>query len=457
MKVRVKGLVFVGFAAAIFAQNAMAAGEADARTVTSKLYVDQKIDQETTSGTTTIDEDSPNDKAPSSKNVYDFVTGQIATLASVANIQGDGTYINVHDVTVGEGNDAHTVKQVDAKEGVATTAAQLTGPISSGVAGAFTGNNGNKLVSATAVKALIDTEATDGTTTLGDSSTNEKVPTSKNVVDYAEKKANKLAYNNGETITAAATATSGNTSNTTYPTVKNVYEFVKSENAAYQPKVGDSANVDTNGKSKVMIGYTTRSGEANNYSYSSEWKQLAGDDYITVGLDNSDNPKVSLGNFAASTDLYGSTGTNDDKLVKAGAVRSVTLQASGDGTQGSPWATTITGSDQNDKFPSAKNVYEFVTGRELALGTGTGNPETISGNSTVDTKVPTVANVYKFVMAQLGNLPIPEPGEDCSLGTNGITDSNNHACALVLAYWTAAESPTNQAGVGLKWVPMPQP
>jgi len=68
MKVKIRGLVFAGFAAAVFAQSAMAV-DTDDKTVTSKTYVDSKI--EASDGTaTTIGPSSPENKAPSSKNVY---------------------------------------------------------------------------------------------------------------------------------------------------------------------------------------------------------------------------------------------------------------------------------------------------------------------------------------------------------------------------------------------------
>lgn len=62
MKVKIKGLVFAGFAAAILSANAMAAGD---NTVTSKSYVDSKVSESGTissSSTTT---------APNEKAVYD--------------------------------------------------------------------------------------------------------------------------------------------------------------------------------------------------------------------------------------------------------------------------------------------------------------------------------------------------------------------------------------------------
>lgn len=125
MKIKIRGLVFVGFAAAVFAQSAMAEITADDKTVTSKTYVDSKVEA-TVSGETTINSESPDDKAPSSLNVYKFVTDQMDDLAEVAAIQGDGTYLNVTTETVGTGDNAHEVKQVNViTNNLASTAALI--------------------------------------------------------------------------------------------------------------------------------------------------------------------------------------------------------------------------------------------------------------------------------------------------------------------------------------------
>ena len=87
MKLKIRGLVFVGFAAAVFAQSALAVSDSD-KTVTSKTYVDSKIEG-TVDNATTITAGSPDDKAPSSLNVYKFVENQI--VSSGGGIDGDVT------------------------------------------------------------------------------------------------------------------------------------------------------------------------------------------------------------------------------------------------------------------------------------------------------------------------------------------------------------------------------
>lgn len=99
MKVKIRGLVFAGFAAAVFAQSALAVG-ADDKTVTSKTYVDtyfQNLNQrDSTTGeypndVTSIDEGSTNTEYPTSRNVYKFVTSTVNSLNSSLNITGDPT------------------------------------------------------------------------------------------------------------------------------------------------------------------------------------------------------------------------------------------------------------------------------------------------------------------------------------------------------------------------------
>ena len=84
MKINIKGFTFVGFAAAIFAMNAMAAATAT-NTVTSKSYVDSKISSAgTISSTSTI-------TAPNEKAVYDALYD---TTANHDRYQGYSTSAN---------------------------------------------------------------------------------------------------------------------------------------------------------------------------------------------------------------------------------------------------------------------------------------------------------------------------------------------------------------------------
>lgn len=476
MKVRVKGLVFVGFAAAIFAQSAMADNNADAKTVTSKLYVDQKVETTTGTGTTndpyvstiTANNANADTKAPSIRNVYEFVT---KTVGSVDVVSGDD-YVDV-DVPESGANAGKFVVSIENDMLTSTAAGIRAATSGTGAAN----QDALDLPTVGAVKAYAEdkenkaTAIVTGTGTGHNYDSDVAYPTTKAVYDYAQQKVldNSNLYvgskgawgqlssatSNGATsndyvtiketgtdtgvykvniaadsiASDSAAITTGGTINTgteaqqnaakgKLATAKAVYDFVSTYGGnTYQPKVGGAGSVDsTSGKSKVMVGYSTRTGSSGSYEYSSTWQPLSGDDYITVGLDASDNPEVKLGNFAASNDLYGTNNTNDAKLVRAGIVRGITLQASGDGTQGSPYATTITGSNQNDKFPSAQNVFEYV-------------------------------------QSQTGGNVIPTMSADCRAAINGTTP-NNH-CALV-ASWDATLN-NNTGGIVLEWTVIAQP
>lgn len=139
MKVKIRGLVFAGFAAAVFAQSASAEITNDDKTVTSKTYVDTNFqnivqkDKATGAGTTaspyatTINANSSNDTYPTSQNVYKFVTDQMDDLAEVAAIKGDDTYLNVTEVTVTPAQgDPYRAKQVEViTNNLASTAALI--------------------------------------------------------------------------------------------------------------------------------------------------------------------------------------------------------------------------------------------------------------------------------------------------------------------------------------------
>ena len=449
MKVKIKGLVFVGFAAAVFAQSAFAAiYQNDYSTVASKKYVDDYAQEETEkvqigSGTgqfaSTSAENFPwdsNDRYPSMK-----VLKEVAY--SVAGIHGDTNYIEVT-------TDSNGLKQV----GIITGNLGTTGDITAGT-------NTGRLATVGAVNGLLDTS-------IGGTETNNTVPTSLAVQTYAEATANKLVYDaTNDTETISAVANRGD--NTKFPTVKNVYEFVKAENAAYQPKVATAstanavsigykadANSDATWGTLGGTGYVTISGSGGVYTanidstkiadasseivtsssdlatagavydfvngnyqpktttqgvmtgYNGTWHTLSGDTYITVG-DDGTGASVTLGNFAAATDLYGSSNANDGKLVQAGQVRSVLSQATETtGQNGTEYATTITGNGQNNVFPSAQNVFEFV-------------------------------------MDQMGGLAIPEMPSECDTAA-----ASGHYCALVYG----KTSDDANASVGLMWTIM---
>jgi len=467
MKVKIKGLVFVGFAAAVFAQSALATVN-DSKTVTSKLYVDSKVENTTGTGeqndpyVTTISPSNAHadDRAPSIRNVYEFVTNQVGAITPAVGSNAT----NYVDFT--EDGNTLTVNfdqaPVTVNEGITGTLTETNGT---------TVGTADKLVTAGAVKSLIDTSLSDAANAENDTT----MPTSLAVVNYAEKKANKA--------TSITTGDGGNsTSDTAYPTTKAVYDFVTTQGGAFQPKVErtgpsvgirtgsgtsespyiytwggiqaqggntltgttdnyvtmtessgvysiglastmvsvDKADITSNNKklmtamgvndymtdlvwtttdgtiasayqndarvptvknvydfvtgqistagddyqpkvggadsygtdsSKVMIGYTTRTGESPNYTYSSEWKPLSGSTYVTVSTD-SNGGTVALTNLAADADVYGSRTTNDEKLVKAGSVRKLL-----DTT-----LSSAANAENDQTVPTSKAVVDYVTG-----------------------------------------------------------------------------------------------
>ena len=105
MKVNIKGLVFVGFAAVILSANAMAANED--KTVTSKAFTEATYQKKSTgvsvgngSGTWTaltqsVDSESTHNTAPTAKAVYDA----IAASEDATTYNADGTTITLDTTT----------------------------------------------------------------------------------------------------------------------------------------------------------------------------------------------------------------------------------------------------------------------------------------------------------------------------------------------------------------------
>ena len=228
MKISIKGLAFVGFAAAVFAQGAMATQEEqdalDRKTVTSKYYADhtfQTIDNITTTSEATSSAAWDSDITYPSMAV-------LKTVNTAANIGGAGyTQKVASGYQTGHSNESG----YETGWNIVLDGNKLTTNLTTDAGTIATGeaNGASEEAQAAAVAARA------------------KLATTGAVYDYAEATANKLEYdptanNNAgdETITGAATAQNNNTSNEKFPTVKNVYEFVKKENGNYQPKVTQS-------------------------------------------------------------------------------------------------------------------------------------------------------------------------------------------------------------------------
>ncbi len=509
MKVRVKGLVFVGFAAAIFAQSAMADNNADAKTVTSKLYVDQKVETTTGDGSTqnpyvstiTANNANADTKAPSIRNVYEFVMDKVGDV----DVIGDNTYTKAG--VVASGDDEGKFK-VELQQTPMLSGDDLNGTLTndSGSGSNVTPGTKKALVTAQAVQDLLLKETTAGTTTITQS--------------YAEN-------NNGQ-------------GEKHVPTVRNVYDFVTTyAGNTYQPKA------PTTDGTSLYLGHNTVDGTSN----IADWKQLeaavsnasnanpqATTDYVSIRADNSgvyqvNIPQAQIANYGATTT---GAGAHSNEMIAGNATRLTTVGAVMEyaETLTNKATAIVTGTgtghnyDSDVAYPTTKAVYDFVTtygdstyhpvltdtngangqtnkvmigyksydstaqpgsqygesewkqlngdGTYITVGldasnngkvqldnltTGTAN-FVATGTTNAASYRPMLAkagDVYDFVIGQTGGNLIPAPTGECVAGESGITSSNNKACALVLAYWDSGESPTGQAGVGLKWVPMPQP
>jgi len=333
MKVKVRGLVFVGFAAAVFAQSAFATitpNENEKKVVTSKYYVDTTFQEEEDKVTTENIETIAGANDPwESATLYpsmQVVKGAIDDAIEDAEItiQGDTNY-----TTASENNGTWTV-------GIDTTKLGTTADI-------YGNTNTSRLTTVGAVHGLLDD-------TISGTETDNTVPTSLAVQTYAEATANKLAA--GET--AGGTIGTNQTDDTKFPTVKNVYEFVTNQGANKQRKLGST-------ETGLYVGtYSATDADT--------WKALetaaaansqASTDYVTI-MDNGSGVyqvNIPATQIATTAALTGATATNDTGLVTAGSIRETILQA-GSTAGGTINATT---GAVDTTVPTTKNVYEFVT------------------------------------------------------------------------------------------------
>jgi len=469
MKVKIRGLVFAGFAAAVFAQSASAEITDSDKTVTSKTYVDSYAQAQADRVLTKPDADSPlwdnTDKYPSMKVLGDKVE-EVST--ALSNLRADEEYITLE--TVGSGTTAHQEITVKSSN-LATTAGSITDTTaaSNGAPAAQ-----DKLVTASAVNA------------------------------YAEAKANKLATDsNGETITA------NNTSDTTYPTTKNVYDFVTGgDGTGYQRKL-------TAAEKDPSLGVYNADG-------TSVWRAARGGTYVTmdtsgtgaitfdvpsnkiatIGADNPNTQDVNESEITAdSTKL--TTGkavyefvVGDPSDPNSGFQPKATATANGVSTGANPTAQvgvrTGTGSEQD---PYVSTWYGLAAGQDgstlnssiddtayarvyrddgagsntagvyvdldhtrisvASTYTGTGYKHggivNISNYFSEDgMALATAGAVKEYVESVLPETTLPPESEMPSVCK---TANGNHVCALV-AYYDANASGTGVGGVKYEWTVM---
>ncbi|MBQ6027375.1 MAG: hypothetical protein IJL21_02380 [Alphaproteobacteria bacterium] len=308
MKVKIRGLVFVGFAAAVFAQSAFADDATDKKTVTSKYYVDhtfQTLENITTAseaqGEGAWDSDTTYPSMAAVKSKFNDIN------VTVANNSNATDYLDVTETP-----DGTFTLNLDNAPAMAAT--DLTGTLSNGVATAPTGNNLKKLVTVGAVNALVDGESTAGTTTINENSTNGTVPTSKNVYDYVEGKVGNAAYQRKLTADDTGTLYIGQYDANASGTDKSTWKELSVANASGQ----NPALASTNYVAKTVSG--------NVYTVNLDAAQIAD----SIATDAS------------------------QKLVTENAVYDLVDRESTAGT------STI-GSQSTTLVPTSKNVYDFVT------------------------------------------------------------------------------------------------
>ena len=472
MKLKVKGLVFVGFAAAVFAQSALAEDTAqdlvDKKTVASKYYVDHTF--QTLNNITTVAEVTADSTLWTGETIYP----SMAVLKSVKDtvdsigVQGDD-YINV------------------------------------------TNNNGTRTVSLdTADLATDSTDITDTTAaSTGHPGAQSKLVTAGAVNAYAEATANKLPYNTNDS-TETITANSDN--NTKFPTAQNVYEFVTgaidTAGEGYQRKL----NATTESTALYIGKYDST---LNSGAGDSTWKQLQAQGASTLPGTTENYVTITESGGVYSIGLASAMVGVDKADITSNTKKLMTGQGVNDYMTDLVWTTTdgtiVSAQTRDDIVPTVKNVYDFVTGyatgnyqpkvadgdagkvmigyNTATPGTNPGDPTTYSSNwrqLTVDStymnldtttgaaitlanvghagtdisgataasaqsgtdKIASAYAVQEYVQSLLNGNVLPAAGEDCQAGANGITSSNGKACALVLAY--------HDNGVGLKWIPMAQ-
>ena len=429
MKVKIKGLVFVGFAAAVFAQSAMAtisANTADKKIVTSKYYVDSNF-QDKSDRVTAL----PTGTEQEIANAWNSTT-TYPSMAILKSVKDKADAINVVEaeggyVDVSKSGDTYTLN-VDAGKIDSTGAAiQASGTTDDG-----------KLVTAGAVKAILDTDLTDSTNTA------TTVPTAAAVVTYAEAVTNKAPA----IVTDSAANDYNAASNDKYPTTAAVYNFVTSQGSAnYQRKLGS-------GETGLYVGAY----DANN---ANTWKAIQGasttgtgaatDDVTINETDtNSGVYEINLDSAQIASSIAASSGSST-KLATEGAVYNFVTT----GYQPINDTTTVKVSYNGEWSALTDGGSDYI---DVARNSTSGNTEVTLTNLTAATtdfdstnnrtKLARSGDVYDFVMAQTGGLAIPEMPDGCDTvaATGGY-------CALVygLISGTAGQS---GATYGLQWTVM---
>lgn len=456
MKVNVKGLAFVGFAAAVFAQSAMAAiilGENDPKTVTSKKYVDDKIPDEyamTYGGSTHAAESTDGavvlgngrgqvkfTKLSNSSNDVHTTNGQdvVVTgkavadaMAATVNLQGDvEKHTAVEDIEDNGALVGHKVVVPD--EAVADTSAKIVNTDSA--TGTETIHQKDKLTTAGAVYDYTQPKALNSTVYAGKFQVGYRASGSDaatwkvlqeddtaNVTHYvkmAQKDTtgdNANVYNvnlDADQIASYGVTAGGNTNqivddSTKLATANAVYEFVTDQNKQWQPKIEDA------NQNKFMVGYQTY--DSNSGVYTNGWKELkassngtsSNTNYVTI------NETATAGVYAVNLDTAqianteasigsdgGVVGSTASALTTAGAVHAYAVRQSwGNGNAGKTLVTDSNGDVTVSNVPRVPDMPpECGTSTSVHCALVTVVDQAASGNT------PAVIHLEWTVMAQV--------------------------------------------------------
>ncbi len=315
MKMNIKGLVFVGFAAAVFASAANAAD----KVVTSKQYVDGKIVQTLTDGDTT--------HAPSADKVHD-------ELALKQNIHiSDNSADHGKTLIVGDTGDI-TISDVSAVDDTNTT------------------------------YTISSSQTTDGSITV--------TPSEGDAYDVAVPGLAAAAYKAVDTTISDDNATSTN-----LPTTQAVYNFATSADRQSNWAQSDSAKPDYIKNKPGNFGGATAAGagsagfvpapaagdQGKVLGGNGQWVEVDGTPYEQgTGITIDDHTIINAG--VRQVTATPSTGTDGTISVNTnGTVAEVAVK----GLQGAAYKTaettiSTTAADNTDaEVPTAKAVYDFVT------------------------------------------------------------------------------------------------
>lgn len=209
MKIKIRGLIFTGFAAAVFAQSASAAWIAPPSQVSPELSSSAVKELKTTVTSQYYTDETfqgrilPTEKLHETNGSVDekaaFIGwhyGQNGEPQEWVKLEGNKQ--------LGTGNNAQEYVEIvhDNKNGEHKHYVQMNSDsIATGVAQILAGDPSTgsaveqgKLTTASAVYGLLDRETTNGSTTITDQSGNDEVPTSKNVYDFVQDEIDDLDF-----------------------------------------------------------------------------------------------------------------------------------------------------------------------------------------------------------------------------------------------------------------------